>query len=119
MTNQVFKKNGPPLSIFLKFIDVITLHRTDAFFLITNDSYKKACYEKCLHNFVDELKPYYKSNKLLYIDRQMNYKRLLTVIRQLCNFHNIVYSSEIRYDKSTYQIRYKLYIQPDILNAAN
>ena len=39
----------------------------------------------------------------------MNYNYFLTVIRQLCNVYNIVYTSKLIYNKSSYEIEYCVY----------
>ena len=42
----------------------------------------------------------------------MNYKNFVTIIRQICKF-NLLFSSNIKYDKSTYEINYNIYFNSD------
>ena len=59
--------------------------------------------------FYNILKNHYYSNKTIYLEREINYKNFITVIRQICKKNNISYIKKIKYDKSNYNIVY--YIQ--------
>ena len=105
--NQNFKTNIPMniLWDYLRdnFID------TDTHFIINKFLYKKTEYNNSINIFIDSLKDYYYESKRKYIERQMNYKNFLTIIRQICNASNINYTSKLVYDKSSYEIEYSVY----------
>ena len=39
----------------------------------------------------------------------MNYKNFVTIIRQICKYHHIPFTSNIKYSKSKYEIKYFIY----------
>ena len=39
----------------------------------------------------------------------MTYKNLITIIRQICKYNNIPFTSDIKYSKSKYEITYFIY----------
>lgn len=63
-----------------------------------------------INNFINYIKPYYKKQKLYYIQRELTYNNLMTIIRHICKFKNIPYRNIIKYDKSKYEIIYYIKI---------
>ena len=110
MTSQIFIKEGPPISLLFTLLQNTCHLKTDKYFVITHASFKKGVLSKCIQLFYDELKQYYQKSKAFYLTRKNTYKNFLTVIRQLCNYHNIMYSNDIKYDKSSYEIVYKVFL---------
>ena len=110
MTSQIFLKEGPPLLLLLNLLQNTCHMKTDKFFVITHASFKKGNFTCSIQKFYDELKKYYQNSKQFYLTRKNSYKNFLTIIRQLCNYHNIIYSNDIKYDKSCYEIVYKIFL---------
>jgi hypothetical protein len=50
------------------------------------------------------------------LDKPLNYKSFITIIRQICKFNNIQYQNFIKYEKSSYNIYYYIYIPNNIAN---
>jgi len=73
-------------------------------------SYKKAIYDNKIIELIEKLKSCYHKSKLFYIERTMNYKNFLTILRQVCSSLSIKYSSKILYNKSKYNINYNIYL---------
>ena len=73
---------------------------------------KKYCDKKGIkiYKFIENCKTYYHKSKLKYLERKLVYKSFITIIRQICNANNIIYTSQIKYDKSTYDIIYYIYL---------
>ena len=107
MSSQIFKI-PIPTQILIKLLEDIAV-KTDNYFVVNNNSYKKGVFNDIIHHFIDECKPYYHMSKRKYLDRKMNYNSFITIIRQICNFNKITYTSQIKYDKSTYDIMYNIY----------
>jgi hypothetical protein len=105
--NQNFKSNVP-LNILWDYLQSNFIDK-DTHFIINKFLYKKTEYNNSINIFVDSIKEYYYVSKRKYIERQMNYKNFLTIIRQICNAHNINYTSKLVYDKSSYEIEYSVY----------
>ena len=101
MSSQLFKDNVPN-DILLTFLKSCT----DTYFVFGKDSYKKGCINGSVDIFLTRLREYYFPSKHYYVTRKMSYKNIITVIRQVCNFSNIEYSSRIVYDNSSYSIIY-------------
>ena len=94
------------------------------YYIIDNNCYKKYLYynninninnnKNIIDNFINEIKPYYKNHKKFYIERELNYNNLMTIIRQICKYKKIPYRNYIKYDKSKYEIIY--YIKKENFN---
>ena len=104
---QIFKTPVPLELLWVFLCENFT--ETDTHFQINTYLFHKTEYNQRLVEFITQIKPYYYSSKKKYIERQINYKWFLTIIRQLCNSHNIKYSKKLVYNKSTYEIEYTIY----------
>ena len=58
---------------------------------------------------IEECKPYYHLSKRKYLEKKVTYNSFTTVLRQICNYNKIIYTSQIKYDKSKYEIVYYIY----------
>jgi hypothetical protein len=107
--SQIFKKPVPN-EILIKLLNSISI-KTEKCFVINNDCYKKGTiYNELIKTFLDECKQYYHISKRKYLERPLTYNTFTTVLRQICNFNKITYTSQIKYDKSSYNIIYYIYL---------
>ena len=102
--NQIFKTTVPIELIWDFFKHNFT--ETDTHIHITKYLFCKTVYNNNITLFIDSIKEHYYLSKRKYIDRELTYKYFLTIIRQLCNAHNILYSTTLIYNKSSYEIEY-------------
>lgn len=107
MASQIFKNNIPN-EILINLLDEIAI-KSDNCYVINNNSYKKGIFNESILKFINECKPYYHLSKRKYLERKLNYNSFITIIRQICNFNKITYTSQIKYDKSSYDIMYFIY----------
>jgi hypothetical protein len=107
MSSQIFK-NPIPNELLIKLLDEIAI-KNDKCYIVNNNVYKKGIFNETIINFINECKPYYHLSKHKYLERKINYNSFVTIIRQICNFNKITYTSQIKYDKSTYDIVYYIY----------
>lgn len=107
MTSQIFKNNIPN-DILFSFIEDIAI-KTEKSYVINNNSYKKGIFTGSIPKFLEICKPYYHISKRKYLERKINYNSFITILRQICNFNKITYTSQIKYDKSNYDIIYYIY----------
>jgi hypothetical protein len=107
MSNQTFK-NKIPTELLFELLDNIC-SKNDKYYIINNDSYKKGVFTNTISEFFEKCKPYYHLSKQKYLERKMTYNTFTTVLRQICNFNKITYTSQIKYDKSNYNIIYYVY----------
>jgi hypothetical protein len=108
MSSQIFK-NTIPNELLIKLLNSIAI-KTEKCYVINNNTYKKGLFNNTIINFIDECKPYYHISKRKYLERKLSYNSFITVIRQICKFNKITYTSQIKYDKSSYDIIYYIYL---------
>ena len=106
-SNQLFKK-FIPLDLLFDFIEQIS-NGNDNYYLINKTSFKQAKFHNILEKFCNDIKPFYHVSKQKYVTRELNFSKFITIIRQICNSHNIKYSSKMLYNKSSYDISYYIY----------
>ncbi len=107
MVSQIFKQNFNN-EILYNFLEEVAIKK-DKCYIINNSVYKRAKYHNLLDSFYESLQPYYHSAKLFYLNRDNSYPRFITIIRQICKFKSISWTSEIKYNKSKYDINYYIY----------
>ena len=104
MSSQIFK-NQVPNELLIKLLESISI-KTDKYFIIDNNSYKKGIFNNSITDFINQCIPYYHLSKRKYLEKKLTYHSFITIIRQICNFNKITYTSQIKYDKSKYDIIY-------------
>lgn len=107
MTNQIFKNNVPDRLLF-DILDQVCL-KTDKYYLIDINSYKKLLFHKLQDQFLDSLREYYHIGKQFYLSRAFTYKSFTNIIRQICKNNSIMYTSEMKYNESKYNIVFYVY----------
>jgi hypothetical protein len=70
---------------------------------------KRAKLDNGVEPFCEELKNYYFPSKQFYLERDPIYKNIATIIRQICKYLHIGYTSRIKYSKSKYEIMYIIF----------
>ena len=96
-----------------KFVNIISKYCTNEKkndYIFSQITYKKLIYNNCIQPFIIELVDYYHKSKQFYLKREMTYKNILTIIRQILNSLYIPYTSKIIYNKSEYTINYIIYL---------
>lgn len=107
MTTQLFKNDIPNSLLFLLFDKIC--EKKDNCYIFNKCSYKKGVINNLIEQFIQDCIPYYYISKRNYLYKKMTYNNFITIIRQICNYNNITYTSNIKYDKSKYEIIYFIY----------
>ena len=107
MNSQIFKKDVP-IEIIFDLLDKICI-KNEKYYFLNKVSYKKGEYLNILNPFNEVLLEYYHKSKHTYLTRKLSYTNFLTIIRQICRFKSINYTSKINYNKSNYEIVYFIY----------
>jgi len=107
MSTQIFK-NQIPNNILFELLDKICL-KNEKHYTFNIDSFKKGVYSEEISKFLTFCLPYYHISKRKYLEKKLTYNSFVTILRQICNFNNIIYTSQIKYDKYTYDIIYYVY----------
>lgn len=92
-------------NILYNFLDLYCI-KEDNYYILNKYIFKQYEYNNCIINFLNILKNYYNKKNLHYLNREINYNNLITVIRQICKKNKIIYFKKIKYDKSNYTIVY-------------
>ena len=107
MSTQIFKNNIPNELLF-ELLDKICL-KNEKHYIFNTDSFKKGIYNTFIDDFIQACLPYYHISKRKYLERKVTYNSFTTVLRQICNYNKLHYTSQIKYDKSNYNIIYNIY----------
>ena len=108
MSFQIFKKQIPNELLF-NLLDAIC-SKNEKHYVLNKNSFKKGIFDESILKYFSRFSEYYHSSKKKYLNKKLTYNSFMTVIRQICNFNKITYTSQIKYDKSTYDIIYYIYI---------
>ena len=108
MSSQIFKSHIPN-ELVKKLLDENAI-KTEKCYIINLSVYKKGIFNETIPKFIEDCKEYYHLSKRKYLERKLNYNSFITVLRQICNYNNITYTSQIKYEKSTYNIVYFIFL---------
>ena len=106
MTSQIFKTQIPN-QLLLNLLEENAV-KSDKCYVVNNNVYKKGIFNESILKFITECRQYYFLSKRKYLDRKLTYNSFITILRQICNFNKITYTSKIKYDKSVYDIEYHI-----------
>ena len=109
MNNSQIFKTPIPLSFFSNFLETNGEKYLNKC-IFSKTSFKKAQLSKSIQSFLDSIKKYYYPSKQFYVTRDITYKGIVTIIRQICKYHHIPFTSQIKYNKSKYEIIYTIFI---------
>lgn len=107
MSSQIFKKTVPKEQLF-ELLDKISL-KTEKYYLIDKNAFRKLQFYNLFPDFCEALKEYYHLGKRMYIERKPTYNSFITIVRQICKCCSIMYTSQIKYNESKYNIDYFIY----------
>lgn len=107
MSNQIFKKNVPNELLFTLLNSICS--KNDKYYVFNNEAFKRGVFQESIQPFLTDCNKYYHISKKKYLERKLTYNTFTTVLRQICNFNSITYTSQIKYDKSNYDIIYYIY----------
>ncbi len=89
------------------------------YLIFSKTAFKKSKMSSDLTDFIETIKPYYYKSKQKYLTRELNYKNFITILRQLCNYLKIPYTSKICYQKSKYEIIYYINFEEELFKLNN
>ena len=107
MSYQIIRVNIHP-NILFDLLEKVCI-KTDKYYIIDINAYKKILFHNYHEPFLVELKNYYHISKYYYLTRKFTYNSFINIVRHICKNANIIYTSEIKYNKSLYNIDYHIY----------
>ena len=90
MSTQIFK-NKIPNEFFFDLLNNICV-KNEKYYLLNNAAFKKGLINNVLDEFFEKCKPYYHVSKQKYLEGKNMYKKLTTVVRQICNYNKLTYT---------------------------
>jgi hypothetical protein len=108
MSSQIFKENISNSVLFQLLDDIAVKNVKDSFYFVDHNVYKRGVFTKKIEEFYKICRPFYHISKRKYLDKKLTYNSFITVIRQICNSNKITYTSQIKYNKSIYDIVYSI-----------
>jgi hypothetical protein len=88
--------------------------KTEKYYIVDFNAYKKMLYHELQTDFFNSLMEYYHVSKQFYLTRKLSYNSFTNIIRQICKNKNIMFTSNIKYNKSNYTIEYYIYTNADL-----
>lgn len=107
MLDQIFKSEISP-NVLFDLLEKVCL-KTDKYYFIDINVYKKILYQELHTPFLQSLSPHYHLSKQFYLERKFTYTSFTNIVRQLCKHGNIRIESEIKYNHSNYFITFYVY----------
>ena len=107
MFSQIFKSEVPK-DVLFNFLDNICI-KNEKNYILNSSAFKKGLFNESIVEFFKSIHQYYHNSKKKYLDKKLTYNSFITVIRQICNNLKITYTSQVKYDKSVYDIIYCIY----------
>ena len=101
MSGQIFK-NKVPNELLFNLLNKICM-KNEKHYVLNNIAFKKGLFDNSIDEFFELVKQYYHNSKKKYLERKKTYNNFTTIIRQICNYNKIVYTSQIKYEKSEYE----------------
>ena len=110
MLNYLFLKQVP-IELLMELLEKICI-KTDRFYLIDMNAYRKMIFYHFHEPFCIELTPYYHLSKRYYLTREMTYNSFTNIVRQICKSNIHYFYTELKYDYSVYTILYFISFLP-------
>jgi len=108
MSSQIFKEKIPN-DLFFNLLNSICT-KNEKHYTFNLNAFKKGTFNEKIQEFLKEIVPYYHISKQKYLEKKLTYNSFATVLRQICNYNKFTYTSQIKYDKSSYEIIYYIYM---------
>ena len=106
--NQIFSRKLDIKRIY-NYLKNIGNKQLDKFLIFNDIIFKKKI--DIINNFYTYLLDYYFESKKFYLTRDKTFKNFCTILRQLCKYLNIPFTSKLQYNKTKYSIYYVLILK--------
>ena len=90
-----------PYHILYEFLHKVSLLSHNVYTFDIN-SFKRAKYNGWIVDFINLIEPYY--IKKMYITREIDFNRMVTILRQICKVNDIQFQTIMKYSHSKYFI---------------
>ena len=114
MLNQIFKTQVN-IQLLFELLEKFCII-TDKYYLVDMNAYRKLIYYRFYEPFMAQILDNYHLSKQFYVTRKITYNSFTNIIRQICKSNNIMFTSQIKYKESKYNIDYMIYGEPKVLH---
>ena len=114
MLKQIFRKNVEPETLY-DLLEKCCL-KTDKYYLLDINAFKKMVFHNLNESFLTEILECYHLSKQFYVTRKLSYNSFTNIVRQICKSSGIMFSSQIKYNESKYNIDYYIYFATSPIN---
>ena len=98
-----------PSDLLIAFLEPIC-SKTPEYYVVNYESYRRAMFTSHYRDFLEQIRPYYHSHRLYFIDREILYKNFLTTLRQICTFNEIPYRHIREFNHSKSKTTYHIHL---------
>jgi hypothetical protein len=109
MLNQIFKTQVQ-IQILFGLLEQVCI-KTEKYYLVDMNAYRKLVYHNLYEVFSKQILDNYHLSKQFYLTRKLTYNSFTNIIRQICKSNNIMFTNQIKYNESKYNIDYMIYMQ--------
>ena len=102
MKNQIIKNK---IDFFIEFLKLVGTKENNHITINANH-YKQAVYNNKIEPFLLQLEPHYYESKKKYLKQAVTYNGFITILRQVSNKNEIIYTSKIKYTNSVHYLEY-------------
>jgi len=107
MLKQIFRKNVVPEKLY-NLLEQSCL-KTDKYYLLDMNAFRKMVFHAHHEAFLAEILECYHLSKQFYATRKLTYNSFTNIVRQICKSNGIMFTSQIKYNESKYNIDYFIY----------
>ena len=107
MLTQIFKTQIS-IDLLFELLEKVCI-KTDKYYLVDMNAYRKLLYYNIYDDFSSQIINNYHLSKQFYVTRKISYNSFTNIIRQICKSNNIMFTSQIKYNESQYNIDYMIY----------
>jgi hypothetical protein len=107
MPTKIFRERVP-LAFLFELLEKVCL-KTDKYYLVDYNAYRKFMYMNLYEDFVLDIIEYYYEPKQYYVTREMNYNSFINIIRQISKSNQLMFTNQVKYVESKYCIEYLIY----------
>lgn len=107
MLKQIFRSNIEPEKLYA-LLELCCI-KTEKYYLFDNNAFRKMVFHNVHEDFFKDILDYYHLSKQFYVTRKLSYNSFTNIVRQICKSNGIMFTSQIKYNESKYNIDYFIY----------
>lgn len=107
MLKQIFRSNIEPEKLYA-LLELCCI-KTEKYYLLDNNAFRKMVFHDHHIDFFKDILDHYHLSKQFYVTRKLTYNSFTNIVRQICKSNGVMFTSQIKYNESKYNIDYFIY----------